>query len=406
MIEFPEDFLWGAAASSYQVEGNNVDSDWWAWEKKIGLKENSGAACRHYEFYEQDFDLAKSLNHNAHRLSIEWSRIEPCEGKFSQDELRHYLDVIIALKQRNIEPIVTLHHFSNPLWLARLGGWENVQAHIFFLRYTEKILQALAEHVRYWVTINEPLVYAYHAYILGVWPPQEQSLLKARIVINNLAVSHIKAYKLIHEIYAQKKLPAPYVSIAKNLQAFAACTPALKNRISVWLKNKFYNFSFIERLLRANALDFIGINYYNRTLVDAQGWHFDNLLLDTCKKDHSRLKKNSLGWDIYPQGLYYLLMRLKRYNLPVVILENGICHPDDSQRWDFISEHLKNIHLALSQGVQIKGYIYWSLIDNFEWDKGFAPRFGLIEVDYHTYERTVRESARKYALVCGTGKLE
>lgn len=406
MIEFPENFLWGAAASSYQVEGNNLNSDWWEWEKRVGLKENSGAACRHYELYKEDFDLAKALNHNVHRLSIEWSRIEPCEGEFSQAELKHYLEVITALKQRNIEPIVTLHHFSNPLWFAQSGGWENLKADIYFLRYTEKVIRTLGEHVRYWITINEPLVYAYHAYIIGGWPPQEQSLAKAKIVINKLAVSHIKAYKLIHQVYAQKKLPAPCVSIAKNLQAFVGCTHSLKNRISVWLKNKFYNFSFIERLLSAHSLDFIGINYYNRRLVDAGSWSFKSLLVDTCKENHSQLEKNSLGWDIYPQGLYHLLMRLKQYHLPVMILENGICTEDDSQRWDFIAGHLRSIHLAISQGVQVKGYIYWSLIDNFEWDKGFGPRFGLIEVDYHTYKRTVRESARKYAMVCRTGKLE
>ncbi|MCX5714031.1 MAG: family 1 glycosylhydrolase, partial [Candidatus Omnitrophica bacterium] len=134
MIKFPQDFLWGAATSAYQVEGDNVNSDWWQWEKDKG-KENSGAACRHYEFYEQDFDLAKSLNHNAHRISIEWSRIEPEEGKFIEQELRHYLNVVLALRSRNIEPVVTLHHFTNPDWFAKSGGWYNRRSITNFARY-------------------------------------------------------------------------------------------------------------------------------------------------------------------------------------------------------------------------------------------------------------------------------
>ncbi len=135
MLEFPKDFLWGAATSAYQVEGNNINSDWWEWEKRVGVKEPSGAACRHYDLYRQDFDLAKLLNHNAHRLSIEWSRIEPEEGKFSVEEINHYRDVIISLRERNIEPIVTLHHFTLPLWFAQKGGWLNKDAVRYFLHY-------------------------------------------------------------------------------------------------------------------------------------------------------------------------------------------------------------------------------------------------------------------------------
>ena len=181
MIIFPQHFLWGAAASSYQVEGDNVNSDWWRWEKLAG-KENSGRACRHYEFYEEDFDLAKSLNHNAHRLSIEWSRIEPEEGKFSQEELKHYIDVILSLRSRNIEPIVTLHHFTNPVWFADSGGWKSRRAVSRFLAYCDFVTRSLAKHVHYWITINEPTVYISHGYLIGAWPPQVKSYLRAKAV--------------------------------------------------------------------------------------------------------------------------------------------------------------------------------------------------------------------------------
>jgi len=427
VIQFPRDFFWGAATSAYQTEGDNINSDWWEWEKRIGLKETSGRACRHYEFYKQDFDLAESLNHNCHRLSIEWSRIQPRQDQFSSSELQHYKEVILSLRQRQLEPVVTLHHFTNPGWFAQLGGWQNKKAAFYFLGYVDKVVRELADYVRYWVTINEPLVYVYQAYILGLWPPQEKSFSKARIVTQNLASAHIQAYRLIHRIYKEKMRLSPLVSIAKNLQAFLPCQAASlvlplssgllkldlksflirkRNSIATYLRKRCFDFAFIERLIHAQALDFIGVNYYSRSLVETRGWRLSNLLLDVCNKNHSQLKKNSLGWDIYPQGLYNLLLELKRYNLPIFILENGICTDDDNLRWNFIAEHLENIHLAMAQGLKVLGYLYWSLIDNFEWDKGFAPRFGLVEIDYHTYKRSVRESAMRFASVCKTGQIE
>jgi len=164
-MEFPKNFLWGAATAAYQVEGNNLNCDWWEWEKRVGLKELSGEACRHYELYRRDFDLARSLNHNAHRLSVEWSRIEPAEGEFDERQIAHYRDVILALRERNIVPLVTLHHFTNPLWFSRLGGWENKKCVFYFSRYLEKLVDALADKVDFWITVNEPLVYAYHSYL-------------------------------------------------------------------------------------------------------------------------------------------------------------------------------------------------------------------------------------------------
>jgi beta-glucosidase len=405
MAMFPKDFLWGAAASSYQVEGNNANCDWWEWEKKNGLKDISGPACRHYELYKADFDLAKSLDHNAHRLSIEWSRVEPRQGEFSEKELAHYRDVIASLRQRGIEPIVTLHHFTNPLWFAALGGWKNKHSADYFLSYVKKIVELLAEDVHYWITINEPMVYIYHSYILGVWPPQEKSFSASKKVEKNLVAAHLKAYRLIRDIYRRNKLPLPAVSIAQNLQAFVACSPTLKNKIAVYLREHLYNFVFIEKLIRRKTLDFIGINYYGRNLADVEGWGFMNLLLDNCRHNHLPLEKNSLGWDIYPEGLGRLLLKLKKYKLPVMITENGICTEDDSQRWRFIRSHLEQVAASIGRGVKVIGYIYWSLIDNFEWDKGFGPRFGLIGVDYNTYQRTIRESAKNLALVYKTGEL-
>lgn len=405
MKKFPQNFLWGAATSAHQVEGQNIHNDWWLAEQSQALKEASGEACRHYDFYAQDFALAKELNHNCHRFSIEWSRIEPEEGRFDLLAVEHYRQVITELKIRGMEPIVTLHHFTNPAWFAQRGGWANSRLEKYFLRFVNKIVREFSGQVKFWITINEPLIYSSHSYLFGFWPPQERSIFQAAKVTFNMARAHIKAYQIIHKIYQEKALAKPMVSIAANLQAFEICAPTLKNKLAGYLRHKLYNLYFIEKLLRKKALDYIGVNYYSRNLVDARSWRIRALLLDTCSYNHHPLPKNSLGWDIYPQGLYKLLIALKRYNKPVLIAENGICTEDDDLRWDYIRLHLEELHRAIGRGVKVLGYIYWSLIDNFEWDKGFAPRFGLVHVDYQTQKRTIKASARKLAQVVLSGEI-
>jgi len=404
MIKFPQNFLWGAATSSYQVEGDNANADWWPWEKKAG-HENSGKACRHYELYEQDFDLARGLNHNAHRLSIEWSRIEPQEGKFARQELEHYVKVILALRSRGIEPVVTLHHFTNPIWFSADGGWEDRRCVARFLRYCDLVVNALAKHVRYWVTINEPTILVSHAYLFGWWPPQGRSFWRMKFAYDNFLHTHLKTYRLIHKIYKDQDLQPPLVSVSQHISAMVPCGNSFRNRWAASLRDKLYGFDFIEKAARWRALDFIGLNYYSRQLVDVTSWWPGNLLMETCTHNHDPARKNTLGWDIYPQGLYEVLLKLKKYALPVMVTENGICTSDDNARWEFVRDHLQSVHRAMEQGVEVSGYLYWSLLDNFEWDKGFGPRFGMIGMDYSTQQRTVRDSARKFAQVCQTGVL-
>lgn len=405
MIQFPKNFYWGAATSSYQVEGDNKDADWWAWEAQAG-RERSGFACRHFEFYEQDFDLVKSLNHNAHRLSIEWSRIEPREGEFSHEALAHYVRVVKALRARGIEPMVTLHHFTNPQWFSKRGGWVSGGSVKRFLRYCDFVVPALAPDVRYWFTVNEPTVYFSHAFLWGMWPPQAKSIFKTKAVHDHLNAAHIQGYRRIRQIYRELNLTAPFISIAHHMQAIVACDEGLKTRWAVALRKQLYNLEILDTLAREKTLDFIGVNYYSRHLVHVHRWWIGNLLMETCQEKHHPLKKNFLGWDIYPEGLNQVLLDIKKYNVPVIISENGICAADDRERWEYIQSHLKNVHLAMGQGVNVIGYLYWSLMDNFEWAHGFGPRFGLIDIDYKTFKRTQRESARKFANVCRTGVLE
>ncbi len=405
MIQFPREFLWGAAASAYQVEGGNTNADWWRWEIETG-KTRSGQACRHYELYLQDFDLAKELRHNAHRFSIEWSRIEPEEGKFSPEAMAHYVSVVTALRERGIEPVVTLHHFTNPIWFSERGGWERKGSVARFLRFCEYAVKALAPHVRYWTVINEPTIYIAHSYILGNWPPQSRNLFRARRVEYNLIDAYVKASRLIKALYAEAGLAAPLVGIAHHMQAFVPCRDMRRDRLAASLRESWYNLSFLDRLAGRKAMDFIGLNYYSRQVVEVKGWGVSNIAMDTCTANHHPVPKNSLGWDIWPQGIHELLLKMRRYKLPVLITENGICTGDDGQRWQFIREHLRCIHQAMREGVPVLGYLYWSLTDNFEWDKGFVPRFGLLGVDYTTFARTVRDSAKKFAKVCETGTLE
>jgi beta-glucosidase len=190
------------------------------------------------------------------------------------------------------------------------------------------------------------------------------------------------------------------------MQAIVGCDQSLKNRLAVAMREQLYNLEIVDHLARHKSLDFIGVNYYSRHLVHVHSWWIGNLLMETCKDNHHPLKKNSLGWDIYPQGLAQVLLSLKKYNLPVIIAENGICTTDDHERWEYIQSHLQNVHMSMEQGVNVAGYLYWALMDNFEWAQGFSPRFGLIDIDYNTQQRTVRESAKKFARVCQTGVLE
>ncbi len=403
MVKFPEGFLWGAATSSHQVEGDNFFNDWWKWEQSGGGRDRSSAACRHFSLYREDFALARSLGHNAHRFSIEWSRVEPEEGRFSQEALEHYSSVLDALAANGLEPVVTLHHFTCPSWFSGRGGWLKPANTAYFCRYIEKITGALSGKARYWVTINEPIVYAYHSYLTGAWPPQRRSFSKALLVSRNLLSAHERAYRIIHERCGAYKDSAPSVSVAHHMQYFMPWEPGIRNRLGVFLRDMMFNRMFLDAAFRSGTLDYIGLNYYTRQLVSVEGGD-PRLLLSGTRSD-TACEKNSLGWDIYPRGLSEILLSLRKYALPVLILENGIAAADDKKRVSFIKSHLAAAAAAMNAGVDLKGYFYWSLLDNFEWDKGFAPRFGLVEVDYNTQERRVRESASWFSRVCRTGEL-
>jgi beta-glucosidase len=412
IYQFPPGFLWGAATSSHQVEGDNRWNDWWESEQSGRVPHKSGDACRHYFLYEQDFDLARSLGHNAHRFSIEWSRVEPAEGVWNLDAISHYRAVIGALIERGLEPVVTLHHFTNPAWFTHRGGWLQDDSPKLFSRYTEHVMKHLGARVRYWVTINEPTVYVMQGYINGEWPPFWKSAwIKAINALKNLSRAHIAAYRTLHG--SRQNI---MVGFAHSAPLVMPCDPQRKRdrmaaMVRDWILNSSF-FYFLRSLSKGKPpadtkLDFIGINYYTRTMIRSSGWKTTAVVGRACHLSHhvDQGATSATGWEIYPAGLHAVLERFARFGIPLMVTENGIATDNEALRREFILRHLESVAQATKNGVNVLGYLYWSLIDNFEWALGTQPRFGLAAVDFRTQERRFREFAEDYKRVCSENRL-
>jgi beta-glucosidase len=399
-LKFPTGFLWGAATSAHQIEGNNTNSDWWAWEKSVKRHDylikkgknpkdfESGIACDSYNRFEEDFELAEHLGHNAHRLGIEWARIEPEEGKYSEKELDHYEKVLRSAKAHNLTLFLTLHHFTSPLWFMKKGGFEKKENVACFVNFAQKVIQRFDQYVDFWITFNEPEGYTAVSYISGVWPPQKHNLLAAFKVARNITLAHSLLMQKARHI--TKK---PF-GMAHNM---VDLTPT--GRVTKWMHKflfeKINKFVFNETI---DSCDFIGLNYY---------FHHHLEILGKRKHSHSHHEKTDVGWGIHPEGLERILLNLSKYKKPIYITENGLADASDSKREKFIRDHLFYMHKAIGQGADVRGYLHWSLMDNFEWEKGFAPRFGLIEIDRGSLlERKARYSAIKYAEICRNNYLE
>ncbi|MDB5186741.1 MAG: putative beta-glucosidase [Candidatus Saccharibacteria bacterium] len=400
-LKFPKKFLWGAATSAHQVEGD-THNQWTVWEFEntislatrasyhFGELENwpqieqaakdpnnyvSAKGADHYNRYAEDFDLLKKMNMNAFRFSIEWSRVEPQEGAWNAEAIEHYKQYIDQLRRRNIEPVVTLFHFTLPVWFSEMGGFEKRRNVKYFTRFAEKIVRELGISIRYIVTINEPDLYAVESYLGGHWPPNVTSKWKTWQVINNLAYAHNQVAKTIHAINRRYK-----VSVAKNSCYVYAGDNAVLSRYSAAILQYVRDDYFLKKVVK--QCDWLGVNYYFSDRV--YGYRVHN----------PDQKLSDLGWDLSPENLQYALERLhEKYHLPMIITENGIADADDTQRKWWITQTLLAMDKSMKNGVKIEGYLHWSLLDNFEWDKGFWPRFGLAAVDYKTKQRTLRPSA-------------
>lgn len=401
--EYMGKFLWGVATASHQVEGGNIYNDWHEWEKEGKIKTGDSAvvACDHYNRFKEDFKLIKFLNNNAYRFSVEWSRIEKKEGKFDENEIEHYVQMLKTLKDMEIEPVLTLHHFTIPAWLYEKGGFLNENFHNYFAKFVKKVVPYFAPYVKYWITINEPVVEGLLGYMIGEWPPGHKNMKEGFSVIRELLLSHLEAYKIIRE----EKNDA-LISIAHNMIIFEPLNRINLLDVIVYNNVKYmFNYAFLDSIFEGKvlkpfgkgeqlqdlreSLNFIGLNYYTRTFVKF-----------SLKNTYAAVNKGELSDfnnEIYPEGIYKLLVDLKKkYGKSVMITENGVADHLDKWRPKLIKDTVEYMRKAKNEGVDITGYMHWSLMDNFEWAEGYSMRFGLYEVDFKTQERKPRQSAFVY----------
>lgn len=393
---FPKNFYWGAATSAFQVEGGIENMDW-AKAAREGKVPKIGRAADHYHRYEEDFDIAKELGHNAHRFSIEWARIEPQEGTFDEKEVAHYRNVLLALRARGIEPFITIWHFTLPLWFSESGGFERNDSPEVFARYAAYVVEQLGDLCTHFSTLNEPNVYATHGWLYGVWPPFKRAkilwkkigkedgttekvgatasfsnLLTYFAVTKQLAAAHNAAYDAIKRVD-----PHACVSVVKHVHYFYANANPFNK-----LRAMFMTYQQTRRFMNAVVAqcDEIGLNFYRSTKFG-----------DTATYTYT-----DMGWKMTPEHIYGALMVLKQYDKPIYIAEAGIADADDSHRADYIQKQVEGAWRAIRDGADVRAHVYWSLLDNYELALGYEKRFGLVEINYETLERRIRPSAYTY----------
>lgn len=484
-------FLWGAATSSYQVEGGITNNDWDFYTRSKAIKNRISILTRPSIFYKnitrvtiqpageavkawnpqhylKDFDIAKSLGMNAFRISLEWARIEPKKNVWNHTDINHYKDIIRAMRKRGLTPVVTLNHLTLPLWVLtppieftkKLGqhilpsplkdlpladppsndpywkslrGWETYRTVEEFIQFVSKVVTEFKDQVDYWITISEPVASVIGGgYISGLWPPGFfLDGNRAKMVLHNLIEAHVQAYNkitVLDDIDADgdgfaKKVGFSHLMLAvkpvKPTRLLGATivdhTEAVKN-FAYFINDYFINavingeedLNYLNTLERHNEnsrdfiihndwkdkVDFIGINYYRRVYV----YYSTILALSSARfvggavinnlhgyNHHPHSMLNDLGWEIYPEGLYNLLMQIRnQWKKPIFITENGIADKSDRYRAPFIIAHLQQVKRAVDEGANVIGYLHWSLMDNYEWLESYRPeaKFGLLHIDH------------------------
>lgn len=416
--KFPREFLWGVASAAHQVEGDCDNNNWSAWEKARDAQGNpriknaqvAGKACEHWTRFREDIRLMQELGVKAYRFSMEWSKIEPREGEIDSSALRHYHEVCDALLAAGIKPVVTLYHFTHPLWFEAKGAFEHEENIAAFVRFSELLFREFHEQVEMWCTINEPEVFASQGYFLGVFPPGKQDPRLTAEVLKNLLLAHVQVYERL------KKLPGgerARIGLVKNIMQF---DPSRRWHLLDWLLAHKLNALFTESILdflrdgdfdfsmpglasvhhrdarATRALDFIGLNYYSHLHVQFH-WSTKEFFKFTFPEDATM---TDMAYTIYPEGFYRALQAMQQLNVPIYVTENGIADAKDDRRALFISRYLYALHRAMQEGSDVRGYFYWSLMDNFEWAEGYDMKFGLYEVDFNTQERRLREGAQAF----------
>lgn len=416
-LRFPQGFLWGTATGAHHVEGQNSNNQWWDWEQqpgKIWNGDRSGDACGWWRSAEGDMDRMVALANNAHRMSIEWSRIEPEEGLFDEGAINRYRELLEGLLRRGITPMVTLHHFTNPRWLEARGGWLHRDTPERFGRFAERAVVALGDLCTIWCTINEPVIYATQSYLRGVWPPGSTNVVDAFRVGAALLRGHAAAVAAVRKAGAQHR-----VGLVHQVRIFDPATPANAD-VSVAATWDFLMNGAVLQALETGRLpppygigeqvsglrgscDFFGLNYYTRERVafdaSAPGLLFGRRFTPPDVPQGDATVDGHTYGELYADGLYRTLQRVARLGVPIYLTEFGLPDAQDTRRPQFLLDHLAAAHRAIQAGVDLRGVFYWSLLDNFEWIEGWQLKFGLYTFDPRTGERRPRASAGLYAAI-------
>ena len=410
--------MWGTATAAHQVEGNNTNNNWYSWEhqkdsngkSRIHNNDKSGIAANHWNLYRDDIRLMNDLGVGYYRFSVEWSKIEPENGIINEKALEHYRDVCIALIDSGLTPVITLHHFSHPIWFEELGAFEKEENIEYYIRFSELVFNKLSDIVPIWCTINEPAVYVTQGYFNGVFPPGKKDPLLAGYVMRNLLNAHVQVYQHL------KTLPNGanvQIGLVKNITQL---DPLRRWHILDWYFSGILNDVFTNSTLNLfskgefdfylpamanvsyknydaiNSLDFIGLNYYSRWHVKGQLNLAEPFTFELRPQDI----QTDMPYAIYPEGFYKAVKTIAKLNVPIIITENGIADDKDDRRSLFIKRYLYALFKTIEEGYDIRGYFYWSLMDNFEWAEGYMMKFGLYDVDFNTQDRTLRSGSQSF----------
>ena len=422
-------FLWGVATSSHQIEGQNIHNDWWQWEAEGHIEggARSGLATDHWRLFKEDLALAAEMGLNSYRFSLEWSRWEPREGSNDSEASDFYAAILDECERLKLKPMVTLQHFTLPRWLSERGGFSHSGAALSFGRFVNRVATVLGARVPIWCTLNEPMVLVAGSYLGRFMPPATYDPARASQACSELLRAHVLAFDILREKITRRTGPwladPMEIGFAHNILHFLPDRRfhPVENLLAK-VSHRFYNQAWLdattgraqrfgipgllpraplvpEALRRASA-DFIGINYYTKALVQWRPRQNLQALAGPwplgVRFARKREEQSDLNWAVHPEGLRAALKLTARYRLPIYITENGIADRDDHLRRGYLHSHVLELAKARDTGLDIRGYYHWSLLDNFEWIKGFWPRFGLYSVNYDTMERRATKSASFY----------
>ena len=398
-------FLWGVATSAFQLEGS-PHADWASWDEILSVNPD---VTNHYELYRNDLKLLQELGVNAYRFSLEWSRIQPREHEWNDEAVAHYQEIIDILNENGIEPMLTLHHFTHPLWFIRRYPWHEPSSVGKFMSFAERIVSEL-RGVRYWITFNEPYVLLLGGYLEGCMPPGLRNPVFAMRALEHICICHGRTYDAIHAHH-----PGAMVSVSHNMAALApwwSWNPL--DRALARIAKYFYNHSLLDAFMTGQMrikfplkrelvfsvpiqgkLDFFGVNYYTRVHIRFNP--LKRMGVELRHHDIDGFGLTDMGWEIHPSGLEKVLRYAARLNVPLIITENGIATRNDQKKIRFMKRHIDVVERCIRDGIDVRGFFWWSLIDNYEWLAGLDSRFGLYRVDFRTLERKQTQAAAYYA---------